>query len=140
MTTPDFLPTVGLVGEAHWIIAPEHLADTLGNDGVKVLATPMLLDLMELAAHNALVNTLPEGWITLGIHANFRHLKMTPPGYLLRARAVVTAVDRQKVHFNIEVHDDIDLVGEGTHERFCMPRQDFLRIVEKKRRAIQERQ
>jgi predicted thioesterase len=133
MAAQDFSPKIGDTGEAQWTVSPEHLAHALGNEGVRVLATPMLLDLMEIAANNALISALPPDWITLGIHADLRHLKVTPEGFNVTARAVITAVDRQKVQFRIDVHDDVELVGQGTHERFCMPRSEFLRMVEKKR-------
>ncbi len=135
MKASEFSPQVGAQGVASWVVGPEHLADALGNDGVMVLATPMLLDLMEIAADRALSSALPKDWVTLGTLADFKHLKLTPLGFQVTARATVTAVDRQKIRFQIEVHDDLDLIGEGWHERFCLPKEDFLAMVQAKRAA-----
>jgi fluoroacetyl-CoA thioesterase len=132
MPTPAFAPPVGAEGTAEWTVGPEHLAEALGNPGVRVLATPMLLDVMEMAAHHALLPFLPSDWVTLGLSVQLEHLKPTPPGFRVRARAVITEVDRQRVAFSVEVYDDLELVGRGRHERFCLPRATFLDRVRAK--------
>lgn len=133
---PDtFAPPVGAEGTAEWTVGAEHLAEALGNPGVRVLATPMLLDLMEMAAHQAVTPFLPADWVTLGMTAQLEHLRPTPPGFRVRARAVITHVDRQRVAFSVEVYDDLELVGRGRHERFCLPRATFLERVQAKSSA-----
>jgi predicted thioesterase len=131
----QFLPRIGLKGTAKWIVGANHLAEALGNPGVRVLATPMMLDLMEMAAHNALIDVLPDDWITLGISANLKHLGPTPIGFNVWAEATVVGVDRQKVDFEVIVHDDQELVGEAQHSRFCLPRAEFERRIAAKQAA-----
>jgi len=41
----------------------------------------------------------------------------TPVGMTVRATAVVTRVDGNRVTFRVAAHDERDLIGEGTHER-----------------------
>ncbi len=120
-----FSPVLGLKGMVQWTVSSKHLAASLGNDGVPVLATPMLLDLMEIAADNAIRPIMPEDWISVGISANLRHLKMTPEGFVVWAEAVVVGIDRQKITFQIKAYDNLDLVGEAEHSRFCLPRQQL---------------
>ncbi len=124
---------------AQWTVSSKHLAESFGNDGVPVLATPMLLDLMEIAADNAIRPVMPEDWISLGVSANLKHLKLTPEGFVIWAEAVVVAIDRQKIAFHIKVYDNLDLVGEAEHSRFCMPRQRLDDQIQDKRSRLSTR-
>lgn len=140
MPIKEFSPQIGDVGEAEWIVGTEHLADALGNKDVRVLATPMLLDIMELASANALAKSLPDDWISLGVHAELHHFRATPEGLHVWARAIIIAIDRQKVQFAIEVRDDVELIGKATHTRFCLPRSEFSRMLESKRETVSHEQ
>lgn len=136
MSSSSFSPVVGLKGKAQWTVSSQHLAESFGNDGVPVLATPMLLDLMEIAADQAVRPVMPEDWISVGVSANLKHLKLTPEGFTLWAEAVVVAIDRQKIEFQIKVYDNIDLVGEAEHSRFCMPKQRLDDQIQHKRARL----
>ncbi|PSR20843.1 MAG: thioesterase [Sulfobacillus acidophilus] len=131
----QFQPQIGLIGTAHWTVGTQHLAEALGNPGVRVLATPMLLDLMEVAAHNALIEVLPNDWVSLGMSATLQHLRPTPVGFHVWAQATVVGVDRQKVDFEVTVYDDQELVGLAQHSRFCLPRVELERRIAAKQAA-----
>jgi len=128
-----FLPQVGMEGHWSWVVGHEHSADALGNAGVLVLATPMVLDLMEIASVQALLPGLPDDWISLGIHAELRHLQATPLGSRVHATSRVVQVDGPKVTFQVEVFDEWEKVAEGTHTRYCLPRLEFDRRVAAKK-------
>jgi fluoroacetyl-CoA thioesterase len=127
-----FAPVPGAVGVLERRVEPQDLAEAFGNPGVRVLATPALLGVVELAAHNALLPFLPEGWVTLGTMVELQHLRATPPGFQLRAVAVIRSVDRRRVLFDVEVRDDVEVVGRARHERFCLPEAEFLKRVRQK--------
>jgi predicted thioesterase len=138
MTTEEITP--GLVGEARVLVTEEETARHLGSGGVNVFATPAMVRLMEEAAVNALADHLPPGQQSVGVSLQVRHLAPTPPGLTATARAELIAVDGRRLTFRVAVHDDVELVGEGTHERMLIDVARFGgRVAEKARRAHRQR-
>ncbi|HEV8306774.1 MAG TPA: thioesterase family protein [Methylomirabilota bacterium] len=125
----------GLVGEIEIVVQPQDTADAMGNKGVHVLATPRLVGLFEEAAITAVQSHLPAGAGTVGTRIDVRHLAATPVGMRVRARAVLREVDGRRYVYDLEAHDQVEKVGEGTHERFQVNQAKFLeRIAEKANR------
>ena len=126
----------GLVGEARVLVTEEQTARHLGSGGVNVFATPAMVRLMEEAAVKALVGHLPPGQQSVGVYLQVRHLAPTPLGMTATARAELVAVEGRRLTFRVTVHDDVELVGEGTHERMMIDLARFGgRAVEKAERA-----
>ena len=107
----------GLAGEVRLVVAPEHTARHLGSGGVLVLATPYMVLLMERAGVAAVDPLLPEGYLTVGAHLDVRHLAPTPAGFEVVARAELLKVEGRSLTFRVTVHDGVELVGEGFHQR-----------------------
>lgn len=125
----------GLIGEVEIVVAPADTADAMGNEGVHVLATPRLVSLLEQAAIRAVAPHLPPGAGTVGMRIDVKHLAATPVGMRVRARATVREVDGRRYVYDVEAHDDIEKVAEGTHERFQINQARFLeRVAEKAKR------
>ncbi len=83
----------------------------------KVYATPMMILLMETASASAIAAHLPEGFVSVGMEVNVRHLAATPVGHLVRATARVIEVEARSVLFAVEVFDGDRKIGDGTHRR-----------------------
>jgi len=122
----------GLKGEVRLVVAEEHTAQHLGSGGVKVLATPQMVLLMEWAGVAAVDHLLPEGYCTVGHRLDVRHLAPTPVGFEVRATAELVEVDGRRLVFRVEVYEESagpageeQLVGEGTHERAIINMQRF---------------
>jgi fluoroacetyl-CoA thioesterase len=117
------------------IVVDESMtADRFGNTGVQVLATPMLVNYFELAAHQLAAPALEPGQGTVGSHIDIRHLAATPIGMRVTFRATLTERDGRRLLFQVEAHDDYERVGEGSHERFVVDMQRFMgRIATKER-------
>ncbi len=109
--------TVGIKGEATLIVADEHTAPRVGSGQIHVLATPVMINLFEAAALAAAEEHLPAGHQSLGTVLNVRHIAATPVGMRVTATAEVTAIDGRTIHFRLEARDEVDLIGDGTHER-----------------------
>ena len=90
-----------------------------------MLATPMLVALLEGAAKDSVQPSLPEGWTTVGTRVDIRHLAATPVGMKVTARAILTEVDRRRLVFTVEAYDEREKVGEGLHERFIINTERF---------------
>jgi predicted thioesterase len=101
----------------------------------EVLGTPFLVYAMEVAASNAIVAALPPGWVSVGVKVDVVHLAATPVGFQVTARAQVTAVDDQGIHFRVEAHDGAEKIGEGTHIRAAVQLDRFGKRLERKAAA-----
>ena len=98
----------------------------IGSGDMPVLATPMMMALMENAAMLAVKDKLPEGSTTVGGHIESSHLKPSRIGDVVRAEAEVTRVDGKKIEFRVSAYSGETLIGEGTHLRFIVDRQKFM--------------
>jgi fluoroacetyl-CoA thioesterase len=122
----------GMTGSAHIRVGEEHTAPRVGSGRVRVLATPVMINLMEAAALDAVEALLPAGYQSLGTHLNVGHYAATPVGMGLRASAVVTRVDGRTIEFRVEAFDDRERVGDGTHTRVVVNVERFDQRVQRK--------
>src|SRR4051794_12064029 len=98
----------GLVGTADLVVAAEHTAPFVGSGRIAVLATPVMINLIEAAALKAVEHLLPGGHQSLGIHLDVRHTAATPVGLRVTATAEVTGVEGRTITFRVEAHDERD--------------------------------
>ena len=98
----------------------------------EVYGTPILIYHLEVTAEAAIRDCLPEGWITVGVVVNVKHLAATPLGAKVTTRAEVIAVDDHTITFSVEAHDGFEKIGEGTHVRAPVEMERFLRKVKTK--------
>jgi fluoroacetyl-CoA thioesterase len=122
----------GMTREDSFEIAVENSAIHLGSGSSRVLATPWMIAFMERVSHRLLTCCLPEGYSSVGTHLDVRHLAPTPVGATLQVRAEVLSIEGGKVYFAIEAWDNLEKVGQGTHERVIIDEARFWRRVEKK--------
>jgi len=122
----------GLVGEATLVVEEKHTARHLGSGGVNVLATPIMIALMEEAGRNAVESLLEPGQLTVGAALDVKHLAPTPMGMRVTAHAELLAVDGRMLTFHVEAHDEREKVGEGTHVRAIINLDRFLARVKAK--------
>ncbi len=122
----------GLTGNAELVVGAEHTAPRIGSGKVHVLATPVMINLIEAAALAAVEHLLPAGYQSLGTHLDVRHIAATPVGMRVRATAEVTAVQGRTISFTVNVKDEIDLIGDGVHERVVVNVAKFDQRVQKK--------
>jgi len=109
---------VGVKGRFELHVAEAHLANHFKDPTLPpVLATPVLVMIMENAALNALKPYLDVGTTALGTRVEISHLAATPVGRTVRAEAEVTKVDGRRIEFSVRAFDGEEQVGCGTHER-----------------------
>jgi fluoroacetyl-CoA thioesterase len=120
----DLLP--GLTAEIETIVTEADTAERLGSGSIPVLGTPALVGLMEGAAVQALVGHLPPGQTSVGGQIDVRHLAPTSVGMRIRARAELMGVQGRRLMFHIEAWDEVEQIGEASHERFVVDEARFL--------------
>ncbi|MCA2998601.1 MAG: thioesterase [Rhodocyclaceae bacterium] len=130
--TTSLVISVGVSGESTLLVRDEHTASRVGSGRIRVLATPVMINVIEAAALACCEALLPEGHQSLGTSLNISHIAATPVGMRIVARATVAQVEGRKIRFAVEVHDQRDLIGGGTHDRVVVNVAKFdLRVQEK---------
>ena len=117
---------IGLKHTSELTVTEDVIAITVGSGDLPVLATPMMMALMENAAMLAIFDELPEGCTTVGGHIESSHLKPSKIGDVVRAEAEVIKVDGKKIEFKVVAYSGETLLGEGTHLRFIVDREKFM--------------
>jgi len=124
--------TPGLRHSQSWTVTEQMTPPHLRGDAIRVLATPDMVRLVEQTAIQCAQPHLNQGQTTVGTVVNIKHLAATPEGMNVTVSVEVTEVDRRRLGFKFEVHDEIDKVGEGTHERFIIDRDSRLPRLQQK--------
>ena len=132
-TTVNFKP--GMRNEKTYSIENEHTAIHVGSGASRVLATPWMIAFMERVSHQLLAEHLPEGYSSVGVLVNVRHLAPTPVGDKVRITTEIIAVDGSHITFNVQAWDRSEQVGSGRHERVVIDEARFLHRVSAKREA-----
>src|SRR5881227_2655311 len=107
----------GLTGSAEIMVGEQHTAPFVGSGRVPVLATPVMINLMEAAALDAAETLLPEGHQSLGIRLDVRHYAATPIGLHVDVTAELIQIDGRTLEFRVEARDEKEPIGDGLHQR-----------------------
>ena len=116
----------GTAGEKEETVTEAKTAAALESGSVPVYATPAMVALMEGAAIRALEPFLPPGHTSVGMDISVTHLRPSPVGATVRARATVTGVEGRLVTFRLEAHQGKERIGEGIHRRAIVETAKFL--------------
>lgn len=122
----------GMQGHAEIVVGTTDTAPRVGSGKIPVLATPVMVSLMEAAALDAVERFLPEGHQSLGIHLDVRHVAATPVGMRVRARAELTSVEGRTLSFTVMAEDEKEVIGDGSHQRVVVNVARFDQRVQQK--------
>src|SRR5246127_3657501 len=125
---------LGARGTSVLRVQPEHLANRF-KDAIlpQVLATPMMILIMENAALNAIRPFLDAGESAVGTAVDVKHFAATPVGHEVLATAEVINVEGKRVDFKVSASDGIEEIGRGTHQRIVIDLLSFNERLAKKR-------
>jgi fluoroacetyl-CoA thioesterase len=82
-----------------------------------VYATPIMILHMEMASGAAIASWLPDGFVSVGMEVNVRHLAATPVRGTVRVIARLIQIEARSVVFEVEACSDVRKIGEGVHRR-----------------------
>ena len=131
----DFNLKIGMFGEARTKVTYENTAIKYGSGSVSVFATPAMVGLMEKASINSVDSHLPKGYATVGTKVEIKHIAATPVGMEVVAQSELLEIDGLKLKFKVEAHDEKEKIGEGTHTRYIIYWDDFIKKVENKKNS-----
>jgi fluoroacetyl-CoA thioesterase len=115
----------GLKGTAEIIVGTSDTAPRVGSGAIKVMATPVMINLMEAAALDCAEPHLDDGMQSLGTHLNVSHIAATPTGMRVTATAILNKIDGRTLEFAVSAEDEEGLIGEGTHTRVVVNAERF---------------
>jgi len=108
-------------------VCEKDTAAEMGSGDLPVLATPMMIALMEKAAMQAVASSMEPSSTSVGTRIEVSHVKATPVGRTVRATATLIHLERRQLDFQVELRDESgEVVGEGTHTRFVVERERFM--------------
>ena len=114
-------------------VRPEHLANRFKDAMLpQVLATPVMILIMENAALNAIKPFLDAGESAVGVAVDVKHLAATPVGHEVSATAEVVGVDGKRIDFKVSASDDKEEIGKGSHQRIVIDLRSFNERLAKK--------
>jgi fluoroacetyl-CoA thioesterase len=122
----------GMTAQVEKVVGEDDTAVKFGSGSVKVFATPMMVALMENAALSTVDPHLGEGFATVGLSLNVKHMAATPVGMKVSAKAELLSIEGKKLTFSIEAYDEQEKIGEGTHERYIIELSKFLERASRK--------
>jgi fluoroacetyl-CoA thioesterase len=101
-------------------VPPDWSADRFGNPGIEVFSTPALVGLLDVLAHECVMQSLDAGQGTVGTKVIINHLAATPIGMKVRATAEVTKIDGKRILVKVEAFDEHEQIASGTIERYIL--------------------
>lgn len=122
----------GIKAEATLVVGHEHTAESVGSGKVGVLATPVMINVIEAAALAAVEPHLEEGHQSLGTYLEVSHIAATPVGMRVTATAEIVKVDGRHVELRVRAEDAIEEIGSGMHHRIVVNVAKFDARVAKK--------
>lgn len=122
----EFNLRVGIKNKLEKIVTMNDTAKVFGSGAAEVFATPMMIGMMEGASMDAVKDYLPEGFSTVGISVNIKHVSATPVGKKVWAEAELIEMDRKRLVFKVYAYDEDKKIGDGIHERFIIDEKKFM--------------
>ena len=116
---------VGIRGQKETIVTKQNTAAGIGSGSLEVFSTPIMILLMEESCFMSVSNKLDEGFTTVGISVDVRHLSATPLGMKVEIKSELIKIDGRALTFEVEAYDEKGLIGEGIHERFIVNNEKF---------------
>ena len=120
---------VGMKETLEWEVT-ERLTTQRGE--FKVFSTPSMCMFAEMAAHRLVAPHLKPDQGQVGVTITIRHMAPTPIGKMVRAEVELTEIDRRRIGFHIRIFDDVEQVGDVTHERFVVDVDKYTERLRKK--------
>ncbi len=110
----------------------ERVASNLGSGSLQVYATPAMVAFVEQTCRKLVEPHLPEGMTTVGIALTVRHIAPTPLGRKVSIQAEIVLIEKNVISFQTAIWDEMEKIGEVTHERAVIEIDRFTARVQKK--------
>ena len=109
----------GLMGRQLFHLTDDHFDDA----GLSVTTLHLAC---EMACHNILVARYDDDDASVGIRNDIWFWGDAASGSFLEAEAVISAIDRKRIVFNVFVRSGVDEIARGQHQRMLVSRSSFM--------------
>lgn len=123
--------TVGIKGIQRKTVEEKDTAQALGSGSIDVFSTPSMIALMEMTARTSVQEYLPDTQTTVGTKVNIAHLKASPVGSEILCESELILFEGRRLVFRVEASMGNEPIGEGTHERYIVDIEKFMKSVNK---------
>jgi predicted thioesterase len=123
---------IGTTGELQFNVEERHAIAFPGKDMPPVLSTPSLIWFLEHAAIKVLDPLLEPGEASVGISIELQHLTPTPLAQSVTCIARVVLSEGPTIAFQLEAHDEKDLIARGFHQRRVIHTASFTKRLQAK--------
>jgi fluoroacetyl-CoA thioesterase len=100
-----------------------------------VFATAQMIAFVEWTCVAALAPYLAPHQRTVGTRVDMSHLAATPIGMTVTADIELVEIDGRRLRFKASCRDEIDVIGEGFHERAIIDHDRFIQRLARKGRG-----
>lgn len=118
--------TIGLTNEKSVAVTIENTAISMGSGTLRVFATPAMIALCEGCCAETVEDLLGEGMTSVGTKVDIEHLAASPISASILCKSRIVAVDGRRLDFEVEVYDNVGLIGKGKHTRFIVDAEKFV--------------
>jgi len=126
----------GIKGVKSLTVMEKDTAEHIGSGFLPVFATPAMIALMEATAAESVAPFLEAGVTSVGTKISVSHLSADPVGAVVTCESILTEAEGRRLVFSLTVKDNTGIVGEGTHERFLVKSESFMKKALSKLEAI----
>lgn len=127
---------VGAAGELQFTVEGIHAIAFPSKNMPPVLSTPSLIWFLEHAAIKVLEPLLDADEASVGTDIELEHLAPTPLTGLVKCMARVIHSDGSSIAFQLEAHDEKELIARGFHRRRIIHTASFTKRLQAKTRPI----
>lgn len=126
-------PSVGDEATGSLVVAPEHFASRVVDVAPDVFATPALGALVERTAAQWLQQYVGPEQMSVGSQLTIQHTAATPQGKQITVTVRLAEAEPPRYDFTWTARDEAEEIGSGTHQRFVVERERFMRRLDRKR-------
>lgn len=123
----------GIIGKQEVVVSQNNTAEVVGSGQLPVFATPAMIALIEKTAWMSVADELEQGQGSVGTRLDVAHTSATPVGMKVWCETELTEIDKRRLVFKVNVFDESGEIGKGTHERFIIQNDKFLKKAESKK-------
>jgi fluoroacetyl-CoA thioesterase len=123
----EFDLEIGMKKEETVMVTDKNTAIAMESGSLPVFATPALAALWEKAAALLIEKQVSSDWTSVGTLLAIEHIAATPVGMVVTGRAELIEVQGRKLIFSVQAFDGHEEIGRGTHERFLVKKESFMK-------------
>lgn len=114
-----------------FIVEDTDTAKEVGSGDLEVLATPVMIAMIENTAKDYLQKELAVEETSVGTFVEVSHVKPTKVGAQIIVKVSVDSQEKTKINFSFKVYEKEEMIAYGKHQRTVVLTEMFLKRLSK---------